>query len=568
MPYSLFGQFLKKPDKKADLDEAVVVRGRTVFNSLLISVTTIAAVIGFLIQQYLLAGITLSSSIIFLFFHFSLMRSKWIRLWGILTSAIISVDAIIAFYFTGDLSETVLFFILLYPIAVLKIANGKNLLLVFPLLILIITGNYISFGRDYTQVGTMDLVIFSASYLVISISIKYFYHILYDNLVHFKQRADLFEKEIHERDEFIIRLSHQLRTSLSNITLINNLVHDSRMTHSQKELLNTLKVSTLDLVNNVNELVETATPSIIDYKQSILSFNLKEILESSKDILYADQLIDHDIKISGDENLKYQIIGDPGLLRSIIVNLIKGILKYTSNKREFAISIVIESETQHKYRLKFIIDFGKETEEVISALTNDLTFDDKVKSSPLSNAKKLLKLIDCKPVIINNEKGYAIAFKEEYAKDPIREILSPVKEEKERSLPRIKSLNQSNLLLVEDNAINQKIVLLSLEKLVKNIDVANNGKEALDMFGSKTYDAILMDIQMPVMDGITATKKIRELESTSKVRIPIIAITANVLSGDRDICLAAGADEYLSKPFQVEDLVQSLSVLINATADI
>ena len=87
-------------------------------------------------------------------------------------------------------------------------------------------------------------------------------------------------------------------------------------------------------------------------------------------------------------------------------------------------------------------------------------------------------------------------------------------------------------------------------------------KIALEMFGLKQYDIILMDIMMPVMDGLTATKKIREIESTSNSHIPIITITANALAGDRDICLAAGADDYIAKPFQAEVLVKKMKSLL------
>ena len=123
-------------------------------------------------------------------------------------------------------------------------------------------------------------------------------------------------------------------------------------------------------------------------------------------------------------------------------------------------------------------------------------------------------------------------------------------------------LKDANLLLVEDNLINQKIVVLSLKNLVNNIDIANNGKEALDKFGSIKYDIILMDIQMPIMDGITATKKIREVETNTHSHTPIIAITANALSGDKEICLAAGMNDYISKPFQIDILVQKMRDLL------
>ena len=120
----------------------------------------------------------------------------------------------------------------------------------------------------------------------------------------------------------------------------------------------------------------------------------------------------------------------------------------------------------------------------------------------------------------------------------------------------------ANILLVEDNAINQKIIILSLKNMVKNIDIANNGKDALDKFGTSKYDLILMDIQMPVINGIVATKKIRELEATSNTQTPIIAITANALSGDKETCLAAGMNDYISKPFQVEVLVNKMKALL------
>jgi CheY-like chemotaxis protein len=125
------------------------------------------------------------------------------------------------------------------------------------------------------------------------------------------------------------------------------------------------------------------------------------------------------------------------------------------------------------------------------------------------------------------------------------------------------NLKDANLLLVEDNLINQKIVLLSLKNIVKNIDVASNGKEALDKFGTVKYDLILMDIQMPVMDGIIAAKKIREIEFSTNTQTPIIAITANALAGDRENCLAVGMNDYISKPFQVDTLIQKMRSLLS-----
>jgi CheY-like chemotaxis protein len=125
-----------------------------------------------------------------------------------------------------------------------------------------------------------------------------------------------------------------------------------------------------------------------------------------------------------------------------------------------------------------------------------------------------------------------------------------------------KDLKDLKILLVEDNLINQKITLLTLKPLVYSIDTASNGKEALDRFGTNNFDLILMDIQMPVMSGLVAAEKIRALESATNSHVPIIAITANAMIGDKEKCLSAGIDDYISKPFQPAALIDKIKKII------
>jgi len=125
-----------------------------------------------------------------------------------------------------------------------------------------------------------------------------------------------------------------------------------------------------------------------------------------------------------------------------------------------------------------------------------------------------------------------------------------------------KEMKDLNILLVEDNPINQRITQLMLEPLIKRLEIARNGKEALDMFGTARYDMILMDVQMPVMNGLVAAEKIRNLEMSTQVHIPIIAITANAMLGDREQCLAVGMDDYISKPIEPEVLIEKITALI------
>jgi CheY-like chemotaxis protein len=106
--------------------------------------------------------------------------------------------------------------------------------------------------------------------------------------------------------------------------------------------------------------------------------------------------------------------------------------------------------------------------------------------------------------------------------------------------------------------INQKITHLTLKPLVNSIDTASNGKEALDKFGTASYDLILMDIQMPIMSGLIAAEKIRTLEASTNTHVPIIAITANAMLGDKEKCISAGIDDYISKPFQPSALIDKI----------
>ncbi|TAJ11222.1 response regulator [Marinilabiliaceae bacterium JC017] len=121
-----------------------------------------------------------------------------------------------------------------------------------------------------------------------------------------------------------------------------------------------------------------------------------------------------------------------------------------------------------------------------------------------------------------------------------------------------------SILLVEDNVLNQKLIFLNLSKYGFVIDAANNGKEALDKVSSQNYDLILMDLMMPVMDGLESAKKIREKEKESGNHIPIIGLTANTFDADREKCLAHGMDEYMPKPFDInlfENILRELNIL-------
>ena len=117
------------------------------------------------------------------------------------------------------------------------------------------------------------------------------------------------------------------------------------------------------------------------------------------------------------------------------------------------------------------------------------------------------------------------------------------------------------VLLVDDNQINQKIATMTLLPHVKSIDTASDGQETLEKFLKSTYDIILLDIQMPIMDGYTTAEKIREIEKDTKSHVPIIAFTANALLGDKEKCFESGIDDYISKPYVPSILIDKIKNL-------
>ena len=121
-----------------------------------------------------------------------------------------------------------------------------------------------------------------------------------------------------------------------------------------------------------------------------------------------------------------------------------------------------------------------------------------------------------------------------------------------------------NVLLAEDNNVNQQLMIRILERANHQVTIANNGREAVDFATSQDFDVVLMDVQMPIMDGVQATEEIRRFEQTTGRRLPIIALTAHAMKGDRDKCLASGMDAYISKPIQVDELMRALAEKVQA----
>ena len=375
------------------------------------------------------------------------------------------------------------------------------------------------------------------------------------------------KKEADIKNEFISQLSHQIRTPLNNIVVIGNLLNDTPLNQRQKDWMETILASANNLVNVVNIIASRVTSTgIVDTKPSNITFNLQAVMNNTIQ-LFVGQSNDYNIGLKPNMDPPYLLEGDPIQIKQIFLTLVDAIIK---NKKDEKINIIISytvrQETERLYDVCFEIrvsdhlEFDLESEKENTNLLN------------YSISSKLIDMLGGKLNVSYDQYftmfSFMLPFKK--ARTELNEHEVKISENLETHVEISSShdtskvdLKEADILLVEDNLINQKIVILSIQKLVKKIDVANNGQEAVDKFTNAKHDIILMDIQMPVMDGIQATKKIREMEVQKRiVPTPIIAITANALAGDREHCLASGMDEYISKPFQVEVLVNKMKNLL------
>jgi CheY-like chemotaxis protein/signal transduction histidine kinase len=378
------------------------------------------------------------------------------------------------------------------------------------------------------------------------------------------------QDELKDKEEFISKVSHQIRTPLNNIVVVSNMINPSQLEEKHKDYFDTILASTNNIVDVVNSFSEITNVDVQERKKYEIKFDLYNTLLNTINLFSDKEERKEDYPITVNSDIDYPLIGDPVKIKQIFLNLIEQVLK-NSNEDSQDITIYLkEKETfNNTIRLSFQLKA-----KGLSNIHTDLK-----QKSPQNRKEQIIKNLEINiarrtinslggdlNVDLSANSELVFTFNLDFKKVPEEEEQKKTKAPsfKETAEPSKVDLKDANVLLVEDNLINQKIVLLSLKKTVKNVDVANNGKEALDKFGSVKYDIILMDIQMPVMNGIITTKKIRNIEKSTNTHTPIIAITANALLGDKEECLAAGTDDYISKPFQIETLLEKMENLLTS----
>jgi len=312
--------------------------------------------------------------------------------------------------------------------------------------------------------------------------------------------------------------------------------------------------STTNMVSTVNELTMQSAGNLRLEPRKHIRFNPLSTIQNTIELYSLKDKSSIDFILNKKEFSDFECLGDPIILKQIFLDIFNIIENHdTARPTKVTINVKKEKETASETTFGLRIQTDK----------NIILIDDK-------NAEHSLaaRLISFKRGTYTQEFGSSYTVLNislpftNIIREPRQQTASPKIEELIQREKVHKELKDIKILLVEDNLINQKITHLTLKPLVHSIDTASNGKEALDKFGTSGYDLILMDIQMPVMSGLVAAEKIRALESTTNTHVPIIAITANAMLGDKEKCISAGIDDYISKPFQPSALIDKIKKYI------
>ena len=369
-----------------------------------------------------------------------------------------------------------------------------------------------------------------------------------------KAALNNFSSQSEKKDNVIIDFSHKIREPLNNLVFISDLLKESGLQKKQKDLLETFIASTNNMVTILNELTMKSAGHLGYQERKAIKFNLLSTIQNTIELFNLKDKVNIDFIINRKEFSDLECYGDPIILKQIFLDLFSTMENQVSdNLARVTINLMKDKEKEKEKVAKNFIGLRIQTDKRVVLIDESGNISSLSAGLISSSGGRYIQETGNNSTVLHIFLPYIIppqGLKEKTAAERTEEHPGKLKIQKE--------LKDLLILLVEDNPINQKITLLTLTPLVHTIETASNGQEAIDKFISGNYDLILMDIMMPVMNGLLAAENIRSLESATDSHIPIIAITANAMIGDKEKCLSAGCDDYISKPYQPAALINKI----------
>ena len=365
------------------------------------------------------------------------------------------------------------------------------------------------------------------------------------------------------KSQFLANMSHEIRTPMNGIIGMIQLMQMTELTEEQNEFMRISRTSSDALLVVINDILDYSKIEAGKMKLEKMTFSLSAVINDVVS-LFQSSVIKKGLLIGTfiERGVPDNLLGDPFRLRQILSNLIGNAVKCTDEgKIDISIS-KIEVESNKEAKLKFLVkDTGVGIpKDQIDALFKSFSQVDNSNTRQyggtglgLAISKSLVELM-AGEIWVKSIEGEGSSF----GFTCVLEIVGMVDVEKCSTEPstekHVEYQNELRVLLVEDDAISRSVIETAGKRKDWKVTVVENGKEAVAAVEKMSFDVILMDVQMPVMDGYAATKNIRKMEMLTNRHIPIIAMTAYALKGDKEKCLVAGMDDYLSKPVDIHEL--------------